>query len=116
MGTEKVVPYLSMRQIAGGCAPWSPIPGMHNQDPVQRRLDTWKLKACDSEDLLDQLNMTVYCQQQFDSLLQQLALLRQRFPDATGPQPGRNARDELPLLSCRFLRQSRYLGLLCGKL
>lgn len=76
---------------------WCPIYRMDNQDPVQRRLDTLELKACDAEDLLDQLNMTVYRQQQqIDSLLQQLALLRQQLPDATGPQPGRNARDELP--------------------
>ena len=70
---------------------------MDEQDPVQRRLDALELKACDAEDLLDQLNMTVYRQQQqIDSLLQQLTLLRQQLPDATGPQQGRNARDELP--------------------
>lgn len=72
-------------------------PRMDEQDPVQRRLDALELKACDADELLDQLNMTVYRQQQqIDSLLQQLALLRQQLPDASGPRQGRNARDELP--------------------
>ena len=72
-------------------------PRMDEQDPVQRRLDALELKACDADELLDQLNMTVYRQQQqIDNLLQQLALLRQQLPEATGPQHARNARDELP--------------------
>ena len=70
---------------------------MEEQDPLQRRLDALELKACDAEDLLDQLNMTVYRQQQqIDNLLQQLALLRQQLPDASSPQAGRNLQDELP--------------------
>ena len=83
------------------------------QEPRPRAAPTRYLgtQACDGEDLLDQLNMTVYRQQQeIDSLLQQLALLRQQLSDPTGPQPGRNARDELPLHSCRFLCQSSYLA------
>ena len=69
---------------------------MDDQDPVLRRLDALELKTCDADDLLDQLNLTVYRQQQQIELLQQqLALLRQQLPEA-GSAPGRNARDELP--------------------
>ncbi|WP_162241793.1 SlyX family protein [Pseudorhodoferax sp. Leaf267] len=69
---------------------------MDEEDPVLRRLDTLELKAFDAEDLLDQLNMTVYRQQQqIDNLLQQLALLRERLPEP-GAAPGRNLLDELP--------------------
>lgn len=71
-------------------------PAMDEQDPVLRRLDALEVKAFDAEDLLDQLNMTVYRQQQqIDQLVQQLALLRQQLPEAN-TQPGRNALDELP--------------------
>ena len=70
---------------------------MDEQDPVQRRLDALELKACEAEDLLDQLNMTVYRQQQqIDLLQQQLALLRQQQPESNGLLPGRNLRDDLP--------------------
>jgi SlyX protein len=55
-----------------------------------------ELKTLETEDLLDQLNMTVYRQQQqIDSLLQQLALLRQQLPEGNS-QPGRNLSDDLP--------------------
>lgn len=69
---------------------------MDDQDPVLRRLDTLELKAFDAEDLLDQLNMTVYRQQQqIDSLVQQLAQLREQTQQANA-QPGRNLLDDLP--------------------
>ena len=83
MGTEKVVPCLGMPQIAGG-RPLVSNPRHAQPRLVQRRLDTWELKACDAEDLLDQVYRE---QQQIDSLLQQLAMLRQQSPDVTGPQP-----------------------------
>jgi SlyX protein len=69
---------------------------MDDQDPVLRRLDALELKACDADDLLDQLNLTVYRQQQQIELLQQqLALLRQQLPEA-GQAGGRQLLDDLP--------------------
>jgi len=63
---------------------------------VARRLDELEIKASYTEDLLDQLNMVIYRQQQqIDSLVQQVFQLRQQAPDAGGGGP-RNLRDELP--------------------
>ena len=69
---------------------------MHAQDPLAQRLDALEIKASYADDLLDQLNLTVYRQQQqIDQLQRQLALLRQQLPDPSdGTPPG--ARDELP--------------------
>ena len=62
---------------------------------IDRRLEALEIKVSYTEDLLEQLNMTIYRQQQrIDGLLHQLAELRQQTPeDATGH---RSARDELP--------------------
>ncbi|CAN7247986.1 SlyX family protein [Pseudorhodoferax sp. LjRoot39] len=70
---------------------------MDAQDPLERRLDALELKACEAEDLLDELNLTVYRQQQqIDALVRQLEALRalQTDPGASGAP--RNLRDELP--------------------
>lgn len=69
---------------------------MDPQDPLERRLDALELKACEAEDLLDELNLTVYRQQQqIDALMRQIEALRQQQPDPTGAGT-RSLRDELP--------------------
>ncbi|MDB5730307.1 MAG: SlyX protein [Variovorax sp.] len=63
---------------------------------VDHRLNELEIKASYTEDLLDQFNMTIYRQQQqIDSLILQLAQLRQQNPDGGAGGP-RNLRDELP--------------------
>jgi len=68
-------------------------------DPLHdtsQRLTELEIKASYSDDLLEQLNMTVYRQQQqIDALLQELHRLRQHMPDSGSGAP-RNLRDELP--------------------
>jgi len=67
---------------------------MENPQDVARRLEALEIKASYTEDLVDQLNMVIYRQQQqIDSLIGQVAVLRQQGTDAGGP---RNLRDELP--------------------
>ena len=62
---------------------------------IDRRLEALEIKVSYTEDLLEQLNMTIYRQQQrIDGLVHQLTELRQQTPDdAAG---NRTARDELP--------------------
>jgi len=61
------------------------------------RLTELEIKASYAEDLLEQLNMTIYRQQrQIDSLVQQLAQLREQSGSATQDAATRNLRDELP--------------------
>ena len=70
--------------------------GMENPHDVEGRLNDLEIKASFTEDLLDQLNMTIYRQQQqIDSLVLQVMQLRQQSPDAGTGGP-RNLRDELP--------------------
>ncbi|HVR48798.1 MAG TPA: SlyX family protein [Pseudorhodoferax sp.] len=70
---------------------------MDVQDPLQQRLDALEIKACEAEDLLDELNLTVYRQQQqIDALARQLEALRQQQPDPGGAGTVRSLRDELP--------------------
>ena len=65
-------------------------------DATDHRLTELEIKASYTEDLLDQLNLTIYRQQQqIDSLIQQVTQLRQQAPDA-GSGGLRNLRDELP--------------------
>ena len=62
---------------------------------TDRRLADLEIKASYTEDLLDQLNMTVYRQQeQIDRLIAQTAQLQQQSPEQGGG--ARNLRDELP--------------------
>ncbi|MNG21608.1 hypothetical protein D3C84_1059980 [compost metagenome] len=64
------------------------------EDELARRVTELEVKASFSEDLLDQLNLLVYRQQQqIDSLQAQVAQLRQQSPE---PGTARNLRDELP--------------------
>lgn len=65
-------------------------------DDTERRLTDLEIKASYSEDLLEQLNLLVYRQQQqMDTLLQELQRLRQQLPEGGSGAP-RNLRDELP--------------------
>ena len=63
---------------------------------TDQRLTELEIKASYSEDLLEQLNMTIYRQQlQIDALLHELQQLRQQQSSSqTGAT--RNLRDELP--------------------
>lgn len=69
---------------------------MEQPPDVVRRLDELEIKASFTEDLLDQLNLVIYRQQQqIDDLAQQVVQLRQQRTDAGGGG-ARNLRDELP--------------------
>lgn len=69
---------------------------MDAHDLLLLRLDALELKACETEDLLDELNLTVYRQQhQIDALVRQLEALRAQQPDPT-TAGFRSLRDELP--------------------
>ena len=61
------------------------------------RLTELEIKASYAEDLLEQLNMTIYRQQQqIDSLIQQIAQLREQSSRTAQDPATRNLRDELP--------------------
>ena len=63
---------------------------------ILQRLESLEIKASFTEDLLDQLNMTIYQQQQLiDRLAQEVIQLRRQMPEAGQGGP-RNLRDELP--------------------
>ena len=63
---------------------------------AQERLTELEIKASYVEDTLDQLNLTIYRQQQqIDALIAEVRNLRQQVP-ADGAGSGRNLRDELP--------------------
>jgi len=69
---------------------------MDHPTPDDARLTELEIKASYTEDLLDQLNMAVYRQQQqIDRLVQEITHLRQQMPEPGGAAP-RNLRDELP--------------------
>jgi SlyX protein len=70
---------------------------MEALDPVLQRLEALELKACETEDLLDELNLTVYRQQQqIEALQRQLDNLRQQHADPGATPAFRSLRDELP--------------------
>ena len=69
---------------------------MQDSSPLEQRLNDLEIKASYTEDLLDQLNLTVYRQQQqIDDLARELLRLRQQVPEGGGAAP-RNPRGELP--------------------
>ncbi len=69
---------------------------MSDPHPADQRLTELEIKASYTEDLLDQLNLALYRQQQqIDRLVQELAHLRQQMPEPGGATP-RNLRDEIP--------------------
>ncbi|MFD2756146.1 SlyX family protein [Comamonas terrae] len=69
-----------------------------NRSPevLQERVTELEIKASYTEDLLEQLNMTVYRQQQqIDLLVNEVRELKRQVPEG-GPGGPRNLRDELP--------------------
>ncbi|ABX35468.1 SlyX family protein [Delftia acidovorans SPH-1] len=71
--------------------------GHADADALQARVMELEIKASYTEDLLEQLNLTIYRQQQqIDRLLDELRDLRRRVPEG-GPAGGAtHLRDELP--------------------
>lgn len=70
--------------------------GMNPMQDAEARLTELEIKASYAEDLLEQLNATIYRQQQqIDLLLREVMSLRQQLPEGSAPVL-RNARDELP--------------------
>ena len=69
---------------------------MEHPDDTDQRLTELEIKASFTEDLLDQLNQTIFRQQQqIDLLLREVAQLRQQ-PQDGGAGGFRSLRDELP--------------------
>ena len=63
---------------------------------TSQRLEALEVKAAFTEDLLDQLNLTIYRQQELiDRLTHEVIQLRQQAPEG-GSHGTRNLRDELP--------------------
>lgn len=64
---------------------------------TRERLEALEVKAAYAEDLLEQLNLTVYRQhQRIEQLQGQLAQLRQQLRDSGGPSAPGGMRDEIP--------------------
>ena len=68
---------------------------MSHPDALQARIEALEIKASYADDLLEELNLTIYKQQQqIDRLLHLVKDLQQRMPEGGGVASG--ARDELP--------------------
>ena len=66
-------------------------------DPLADRITELEIKASYAEDLLEQLNMAIYRQQQqIDSLTLQLTQLREQVQSSRQEPSMRDPRDELP--------------------
>lgn len=64
---------------------------------LENRIMDLEVKASYTDDLLEQLNMTIYRQQQqIDALIHEVRQLRQQLPEGGGGAAVRNLRDELP--------------------
>ncbi|MBY4594690.1 SlyX family protein [Ottowia caeni] len=69
---------------------------MPTSSDTDDRLTALEIKASYSEDLLDQLNLTIYRQQQqIDRLMREVDELRRRVPEG-GSDALTSARDEIP--------------------
>jgi SlyX protein len=69
---------------------------MEHPNDIEKRLTDLEIKASYSEDLLDQLNQTIFRQQQqIDQLVRAISQLQQQVPDE-GANGTRSLRDELP--------------------
>jgi SlyX protein len=69
---------------------------MENPEDLARRLMELEIKASYAEELLEQLNQTIYRQQQqIDLLLREVGGLRQQLPEGSSPVL-RSLRDDLP--------------------
>jgi SlyX protein len=69
---------------------------MENPNETEQRLTELEIKASFSEDLLDELNQTIFQQQQqIDQLVRAISQLQQQAPEE-GASGVRSLRDELP--------------------
>lgn len=67
-----------------------------SHEALQERIMELEIKASYTEDLLEQLNMTIYRQQQqIDLLINEVRELKRQVPEGGGAMV-RNLRDELP--------------------
>ncbi|CAM4174780.1 MAG: SlyX family protein [Comamonas sp.] len=67
-----------------------------DMESLQTRVMELEIKASYTDDLLEQLNMTIYRQQQqIDMLINELRELKRQVPEGGGAGQ-RNLRDELP--------------------
>ena len=72
------------------------MPGADVIENMLQRLEGLEVKASFTEDLLDQLNLTIYRQQELiDRLTAEVIQLRRHMPEG-GPAAARDPRDELP--------------------
>ena len=72
------------------------MPEANDIASVLQRLESLEIKASFTEDLLDQLNLTIYRQQELlDRLTREVIQLRQQAPEGGSNGP-RDLRDELP--------------------
>ncbi|CAN7331599.1 SlyX family protein [Acidovorax sp. LjRoot129] len=72
------------------------MPDANDIASVLQRLESLEIKASFTEDLLDQLNLTIYRQQELlDRLTREVIQLRQQAPEGGSNGP-RDLRDELP--------------------
>ncbi|MEN5179707.1 SlyX family protein [Comamonas sp. 4034] len=70
---------------------------MTTTEQLQARVEALEIKSAYAEDLLEDLNLTIYKQQQQIDRLQQMLLdVQQRLPEQGGGASVRNLRDELP--------------------
>lgn len=68
---------------------------MQNPTDIEQRLADLEIKASYADDLLDQLNQTIFRQQQqIERLARELEALRRQMPE--GSAPFQSLRDELP--------------------
>lgn len=66
-------------------------------DLIAERVTELEIKSSYAEDLLDQLNMTIYRQQQqIDRLILQVTQLKEQMQSSGQDGAARNLRDELP--------------------
>lgn len=69
---------------------------MDPSEHIDKRLNDLEIKVSFTDDLLDEINQTLYRQQQqIDLLTRQLLTLREQSADTGGQNP-RSLRDELP--------------------
>ncbi len=69
---------------------------MDQNEHIDKRLTDLEIKASFTDDLLDEINQTLYRQQQqIDHLTRELQNLREQSADSGG-QSARSLRDELP--------------------
>ena len=70
---------------------------MSTTEALQQRIEALEIKAAYADDLLEELNLTIYKQQQqIDRLIGMLRDLQQRMPEQGGGASVRNLRDQLP--------------------